>query len=670
MKINSQNPTDVQNPQQMHTQNPFNTQSFQPIQPQNPIIMHSYQPTQMQNEIPLPYYLQQHEITKNQLSNFSIMPNAAESLQMFMNPYLMGGSSITSNKPLMVFTETDPEYSVEDYLNAVTANLILNIGPEPINTPIHQNWIHRRTALIQTTLYGAAQKWFSVLPIEIKSDWKRFTKEFSKRFESEKNKQHQRVLCNEIRRLPNETIKLLAVRIETLVRKTYSLNTHDYKNTKMTEVLLMTLTTQLRKIAIKKRASHPSSIREPDLDFRKLVDKLEQAEITMKLEETENLKLQYVNRIETNTTHINNIQESDTYLIEKITEILNIYEKHPNFKGKPSFKKRCNYCRRYGHSISECRQKQQDIQNKPQKYKEPNKSFYQYMEKDQNLPNKNIYSKNSSGKPLPSNSNYTRNQSPYNSSYRGRSPERANTRNFSQNRYNRSNSQNKQNNYSRSNSNTTELVSGSSSQSNPRKRHYSNNQSRNSTYNRNRNYSHNRNRSYSNNRNQNYPNNRSRNNSYKRSKYHRSNNNYQNRSQNNSQNRNSSYNNRYRNYSQSPHRNNNRYPDSKDRYRIITPKHQRHINQVQTNEETTSDPPGIDDTGINELQLNHINCESSDTESDTDSIISVNMITVENDCEPIIYEQPFTSHIYMKINWNSFTITILDPVILHKLHKK
>ena len=86
MKIYPQNPTDIQNPQQMHIQKPFNTQSFQPIQPQNPITMHSYQPTQMQNEIPLPYYLHQHEITKNQLSNFSQMPNAAESLQMTMNP--------------------------------------------------------------------------------------------------------------------------------------------------------------------------------------------------------------------------------------------------------------------------------------------------------------------------------------------------------------------------------------------------------------------------------------------------------------------------------------------------------------------------------------------------------------------------------------------------------
>ena len=92
----------------------------------------------MHNEIPLPYYLQQCEITKIQFTNFSQIPNTAESLQMTMNPYLMGGSSISSTKPLMVFTGTDPEYSVEDYLNAVTANLNLIIGPKPVNTPLHQ----------------------------------------------------------------------------------------------------------------------------------------------------------------------------------------------------------------------------------------------------------------------------------------------------------------------------------------------------------------------------------------------------------------------------------------------------------------------------------------------------------------------------------------------------
>ena len=114
----------------------------------------------------------------------------------------------------------------------------------------------------------------------------------------------------------------------------------------MTEILMMTLTPQLQKIAIKKRASHPSSIRETNLDFRKLVDKLEQAEITTKLEETENLKLQYLNNIQTTTSQINHINDSDTDLSEKITEILNIYEKNPNFQGKPSFRKWCNFCRR------------------------------------------------------------------------------------------------------------------------------------------------------------------------------------------------------------------------------------------------------------------------------------------------------------------------------------
>ena len=64
------------------------------------------------------------------------------------------------------------------------------------------------------------------------------------------------------------------------------------------------------------------------------------------------------------------------------------------------------------------------------------------MKKDQSLPNKNIHRKNSHGKPFRTNSNYSRNQSPYNSTYRGRSPEQRKSRNFSQNRYSRSNNQN------------------------------------------------------------------------------------------------------------------------------------------------------------------------------------------------------------------------------------
>ena len=42
-------------------------------------------------------------------------------------------------------------------------------------------------------------------------------------FDSERKKQNQRVLYKEIRRLPNETIKQLAIRIERLVRKAISI---------------------------------------------------------------------------------------------------------------------------------------------------------------------------------------------------------------------------------------------------------------------------------------------------------------------------------------------------------------------------------------------------------------------------------------------------------------
>ena len=41
---------------------------------------------------------------------------------------------------------------------------------------------------------------------------------------------------------------------------------------------------------------------------------------------------------------MNNMHDSDVDQTEKIAEILNIYEKNPNFKGKPCFKKWCICC--------------------------------------------------------------------------------------------------------------------------------------------------------------------------------------------------------------------------------------------------------------------------------------------------------------------------------------
>ena len=77
----------------------------------------------------------------------------------------------------------------------------------------------------------------------------------------------------------------------------------------MTEFLMMTLTPQIRKVTIKKSASHPSLIREPYIGFRNLVDQLE---TFMKLKVREKLKLQLLNIVQTTTSQIINIHDSDS----------------------------------------------------------------------------------------------------------------------------------------------------------------------------------------------------------------------------------------------------------------------------------------------------------------------------------------------------------------------
>ena len=146
----------------------------------------------------------------------------------------------------MVLRGTDPVYSVEGYLITVTANLVLNIGPEPLNTPLPQHWNHRRTPLIQATIEGTAQKWFS--------DLRKLNPmgNVSHKSSQKKKKQYQRASCNEIRRFLKKNYKKTCQKNKNCGTKSIFLNPLHYKNTKLTEILLMTLTTQLEKIAIKR----------------------------------------------------------------------------------------------------------------------------------------------------------------------------------------------------------------------------------------------------------------------------------------------------------------------------------------------------------------------------------------------------------------------------------
>ena len=73
------------------------------------------------------------------------------------------------------------------------------------------------------------------------------------------------------------------------------------------------------------------------------MDKLEQAEIIMTLEETKNLNLHYVKNIQTITSQVINLHDSDAKISEKITEILNIYKINPSFKSKTIIQKMAQF---------------------------------------------------------------------------------------------------------------------------------------------------------------------------------------------------------------------------------------------------------------------------------------------------------------------------------------
>ena len=88
-----------------------------------------------------------------------------------MYPYL--GGWVPLQQSLRPFDGTDPTYPTEDFLNAITAIMVMTAGPEQNDSPFHETWIFKRIAKIQTPIIGPAQQWYSHLPLYIKKG-KRF----------------------------------------------------------------------------------------------------------------------------------------------------------------------------------------------------------------------------------------------------------------------------------------------------------------------------------------------------------------------------------------------------------------------------------------------------------------------------------------------------------------
>ena len=534
-------------------------------------------------EPPLPFY--------KQLTSMSIN----EDPQIEQN--ISSGSVPTTIRP---FDGTDPAYTVEEYLNSIVAAMIFSSGIEPVNKPGHQQWKVKRAALILHTLQGPAQKWYSTLPSETKLDWETFFKEFSDMFDSEKSKQQAKIILQQLQKHTNESLRSLALRIETLVKTAYSLYTEDYRNSVMNQTFIRCLDNELKNAALKKHANHKQIPREPEMPFKTLVEQIDQMDLTRTI--TNNHKRLYeVNQSTTNINedlkqmniacnNINELNQNDLEQFEGticnvLNGINNTYDKK-NFKGRPKFALFCSYCSSHGHTKGRCfKRPRRGSVTRPKE-----RSFCSHMRNNQNLPNRRIDSNNVNGRQLPP-------TSPIYNNSRSRTPYRSHSRNNYHNR----NSRDSRNNqgYQRSNNYNNRSTS------------YNRN-----NYNRNRSNSYHRSNSYNKYNNNNNHNNRSnsryndRNNSRQQSPYNSNkNNNNNNRQRYNS--RDSNRNDNYRQRSNSNNRNhsNNNSRDNRG-YSSQREQNNRHYSKERRNdgnnnsknridsvgqEKSNNDPPGIDE---------------------------------------------------------------------------
>ena len=218
---------------------------------------------------------------------------------------------------IIPFDGTDPAYTVEEYLSSIVAAMIFSSGIEPVNKPGHHQWKVKRAALILHTLQGPAQKWYSTLPSETKLDRETFCKKFSDMFDSEKSKQQAKIILQQLQKHTNESLRSLALRIETLVKTAYSLYTEDYRNSVMNQTFIRCLDNELRTAALKKHANHKQTPREPEMPFKALVEKIDQMDLTRTI--TNNHKRLY--EVNQSTSNINDDLKQMNIACNNINEL-------------------------------------------------------------------------------------------------------------------------------------------------------------------------------------------------------------------------------------------------------------------------------------------------------------------------------------------------------------
>ena len=233
----------------------------------------------------------------------------------------------------------------------------------------------------------------------------------------------------------NETVRHFALRVQQLVKKGWCNENAVTINVKNNESFTKGIHNKLKDFAHKRQVKHISTLLEPSIPFHTLVRHVDSEDIANEKIRTNDLALE-INKVSIEDNINNKEPEFDHILVTQSGD--------PNNKSKPAYKKKCSYCYKNNHGISNCYQKQRDEEYqryKNQRSRTPQQSFVQYFRskpsksQENRNENKNDYFSKSSDHTRSNQNNY----SYYNHRYRNKDRYRSNSRDYSQNNY-RSNS--------------------------------------------------------------------------------------------------------------------------------------------------------------------------------------------------------------------------------------
>ena len=220
--------------------------------------------------------------------------------------------------------------------------MVMTAGPEQTDSSIHEAWILKRIAMIQTAQIGPPQQWYSHLPLDIKNNWQAFCREFHTTVDNEKSQKQAKLLLKNITRASGEQIKTLGLRTEQMSRKAFVNNAPDMRNAQVNDALVKALNPQLARIAVKRIANHKSTALEPQFSFAQLVEKVLQENVTRTHIDRHKLNTNSTlsNSINNLSLEIDNLTVDDIHAMDEdnvhgINVVRHKYSSDPNFKGKP-----------------------------------------------------------------------------------------------------------------------------------------------------------------------------------------------------------------------------------------------------------------------------------------------------------------------------------------------